>query len=398
MTQRASQTSQAKQNSSTDHNPPKLTFLEHLRELRKRVFWVVLTLVLMTVVGLEIKDWLIEIVVAPLRGQQLIYLTPGGGFNFIFTLSLYFGALLTIPIGVLQLFKFLQPLLPQTSRKFMAILIGTSTLLAAAGAALAYFLAIPAALGFLDGFTGDSIVPSLTAESYLNFVVVYIVGLALLFQLPLLLFLYDHIRPIPPGSLARSQRYGIVAATILAALVTPSPDLTSYAIVLIPILGVYEFGVLTVFLRRKLLRERTRKQAVATIESTDEILEMDAELPEFEHEPALEPVAAEPIAEPLTAIVIETAREEEQPQSAAVLEAVEPAVEQQPQPIQAPPQRPVVEITQKAVVNPAAINTKAGRSIDGIRIAHKTDIQAHVKPAQPKIIRKSIDGVLTAPA
>lgn len=398
MTRRTSQTSQAKQNSSTDHNSPKLTFLEHLRELRKRVFWVVLMLVLMTVVGLEIKDWLIEIVVAPLRGQQLIYLTPGGGFNFIFTLSLYFGALLTIPIGVLQLFKFLQPLLPQTSRKFMAILIGTSTLLAAAGAALAYFLAIPAALGFLDGFTGDSIVPSLTAESYLNFVVVYIVGLALLFQLPLLLFLYDHIRPIPPGSLARSQRYGIVAATILAALVTPSPDLTSYAIVLIPILGVYEFGVLTVFLRRKLLRERTRKQAVATIESTDEILEMDAELPEFEHEPALEPVAAEPIAEPLTAIVIETAREEGQPQPAAVLEAVEPAVEQQPQPIQEAPQHPVVETTQKAAAKPAVINAKAGRSIDGIRVAHKTDVQAQTKPAQPKIIRKSIDGVLTAPA
>ena len=355
-------------------------------------------LVLMTVVGLEIKDWLIEIVVAPLRGQQLIYLTPGGGFNFIFTLSLYFGALLTIPIGVLQLFKFLQPLLPQTSRKFMAILIGTSTLLAAAGAVLAYFLAIPAALGFLDGFTGDSIVPSLTAESYLNFVVVYIVGLALLFQLPLLFFLYDHIRPIPPGSLARSQRYGIVAATILAALVTPSPDLTSYAIVLIPILGVYEFGVLTVFLRRKLLRERTRKQAVATIESPDEILEMDAELPEFEHEPALEPVTAEPIAEPLTAIVIETAREEEQPQPAAVLEAVEPAVEQQPQPIQEASQHPVVETTQKAAAKPAVINTKAGRSIDGIRVAHKTDVQAQEKPVQPKIIRKSIDGVLTAPA
>ncbi len=401
MTRRTSQTSQAKQNSSTDHNSPKLTFLEHLRELRKRVFWVVLVLVLMTVVGLEIKDWLIEIVVAPLRGQQLIYLTPGGGFNFIFTLSLYFGALLTIPIGVLQLFKFIQPLLPQTSRKFMAILIGTSTLLAAAGAALAYFLAIPAALGFLDGFTGNSIVPSLTAESYLNFVVVYIVGLALLFQLPLLLFLYDHIRPIPPGSLARSQRYGIVAATILAALVTPSPDLTSYAIVLIPILGVYEFGVLVVFLRRKLLRERMNEPKAVAFEPTDEIFGMDTDLPEFEHEPALEPITADPVAEPLTAIVIETAREDEQPQPAVILEAVEPVVpvvEQQSQPIQEAPQRPVVEIAQKAAVKPVGINAKAGRSIDGIRIAHKTDVQVQVKPAQPKIIRKSIDGVLTAPA
>ena len=393
MTRRTSQTSQAKQNSSTDHNSPKLTFLEHLRELRKRIFWVVLVLVLMTVVGLEIKDWLIEIVVAPLRGQQLIYLTPGGGFNFIFTLSLYFGALLTIPVGVLQLFKFLQPLLPQTSRKFMTILIGTSTLLAAAGAALAYFLAIPAALGFLDGFTGNSIVPSLTAESYLNFVVVYIVGLALLFQLPLLLFLYDHIRPIPPGSLARSQRYGIVAATILAALVTPSPDLTSYAIVLIPILGVYEFGVLIVFLRRKLLRERVVKQRVVA----DEVFTIEAELPEFEHEPALEPVVAEPIAEPLTAIVIETAREEELQEPVATREAIEPVVMPSQQVQEAPMQQAMVA-QKAAIVPPVSINAKAGRSIDGMRIAHKTDVQLQAKPVQPKIVRKSIDGVLTAPA
>lgn len=397
MTRRTSQTSQAKQNSSTDHNSPKLTFLEHLRELRKRIFWVVLVLVLMTVVGLEIKDWLIEIVVAPLRGQQLIYLTPGGGFNFIFTLSLYFGALLTIPVGVLQLFKFLQPLLPQTSRKFMTTLIGTSTLLAAAGAALAYFLAIPAALGFLDGFTGNSIVPSLTAESYLNFVVVYIVGLALLFQLPLLLFLYDHIRPIPPGSLARSQRYGIVAATILAAFVTPSPDLTSYAIVLIPILGVYEFGVLTVFLRRKLLRERVMRQEAPVVEPSDDVLEIGVELPEFDHEPALEPVVVTPITEPLTAIVIETAREEELPQPVVVpaLLSAEPTAASQPIVRDGVSPQPV-RATLASIAKPSVTNTKAGRSIDGIRSMHKTDVQAQPKSTQPKIMKKSIDGVLTA--
>ena len=397
MTRRASQTSQAKQNSSSDHNSPKLTFLEHLRELRKRVFWVVLVLVLMTVVGLEIKDWLIEIVVAPLRGQQLIYLTPGGGFNFIFTLSLYFGALLTIPVGVLQLFKFVQPLLPQTSRKFMATLIGVSALLAAAGAALAYFLAIPAALGFLDGFTGDSIVPSLTAESYLNFVVVYIVGLALLFQLPLLLFLYDHIRPIPPGTLARSQRYGIVAATILAAFVTPSPDLTSYAIVLIPILGVYEFGVLTVFLRRKLLRERMNRQEIVSAKPVDEIIEMESELPDFEHEPVLEPVTHEPIAEPLTAAIIESAKDEQPEETRSLapdlavvaLTAIRQRFSTQEK------ARVPAEAIQKSVVPSVP---KVGRSIDGIRVMHKTVVQAPATPIQPKIIRKSIDGVLTAPA
>lgn len=389
MTQRANRTSQTAQNSPTDHNPPKQTFLEHLHELRKRIFWVVLVLVLTTVIGLEIKDWLIEVVVAPLRGQQLIYLTPGGGFNFIFTLSIYFGALLTIPVGVLQLFQFLQPLLPRTSHRFIAAFIGVSSLLAAAGAALAYFLAIPAALGFLDGFTGSSIVPSLTAESYLNFVVVYIVGLALLFQLPLLLFLYDHIKPIPPGTLAKSQRYGIVAATVLAALVTPSPDLTSYAIVLVPILGVYEFSVLTVFVRRKLLRERSNKRNAAVAATAEETLEPEFETLEFEREPALEPVAVKPIAQPLTAIVIETARQEEPLQP--VVESVPATAQSRPVVRDVLPYKPAQPIQRKAAAAPAEINAKAGRSIDGIRITHKTDVQATTTPA-PKIMQKSIDG------
>jgi len=336
----------------------------------------VLVLVLATVAGLELKDWLIEIVVAPLRGQKLIYLTPGGGFNFIFTLSLYFGALLTIPVAVLQLFRFLQPMLPRVSRKFTVVLIGTSSLLAVMGALLAYFLAIPAALGFLDGFTGSSITPNLTAESYLNFVVVYIVGLAMLFQLPLLLFLYDHIRPIPPGMLARSQRYGIVATTILAALITPSPDLMSYAIVLVPILGAYEFGVLVVYLRRKLHRDRAVRHEPVVVEQIvqSELIPVEPLVPEQSAaKPASGIIAAEPNA-------IRFAMGKVAIKESTI--ASEPIV---------------AEPLTAAMVKPVVVR-KLGRSIDGILVAHKTDVSAPAQPVQPKIIRKSIDGMLTMPA
>ncbi len=239
MIRKKNQPSQPKQNNSSSDNQTTLTFLEHFYELRKRLFLVALTLAVTTAVGLEIKDWLIAVIVAPLQGARLIYLTPGGGFSFIFTLSLYFGVLVTIPVITYHMYRFLQPMLKTTSRRFVLLFVGASTLLALLGAGLAYFLAIPSALGFLNDVSGNSIIPNLTADSYLRFVVTYMIGLAILFQLPLLLFLFDHIRPIPPGTLGKTQRYGIVASSILAALITPSPDLMNYAIVLFPIIGVY---------------------------------------------------------------------------------------------------------------------------------------------------------------
>ncbi len=258
------------------------TFLEHIYEVRKRLFWIAVVLVVTSAIGFQIKDQLVAAVMLPLDGQKLIYLTPGGGFSFIFTLSLYFGILFTIPTMVYQLFRFLQPMMGKTSKKFITAFLITSTVLAAGGALFGYFVTIPAALHFLSAFAGESVVASLTSESYLNFVVTYVLGLALIFQLPLLLFIADHIRPFPPGTLMAAQRYVIIGATVLAAVITPTPDAFNMAVVGIPVVFVYEIGAMAVVVRRHGRKENSLRapvQAVrenvpssvltASIESTD---------------------------------------------------------------------------------------------------------------------------------
>lgn len=289
MFQRKKQNQLKKQKKSSSHEPSgALTFLEHLHELRKRLFWVVLVLVVTSAIGLQSKDQLISAVMAPLHGQKLIYLTPGGGFSFIFTLSIYFGLLLSIPVMVYHLYRFVQPLLGKTSRKLMAAFIILSAVLAAAGAMFGYFVTIPAALNFLSNFAGDAVIPSLTAESYLNFVVTYVVGLALLFQLPLLLFIFDHISPFQKGTLSGTQDKVIIAATILAALITPTPDAYNMAIVAIPIIGVYEIGVVAVW-----VHHRTRRKSGRTVATRQKKSMADPELTIAD--------------EPLTAIIEELA-------------------------------------------------------------------------------------------
>ncbi len=242
-----------------------LTFLEHIYELRSRLFWVVLTLIIASAVGYQIKDLLISVIMAPLKGEQLVYLTPGGGFSFIFTLCIYFGALLTIPVAVYHLYRFLQPLLAKTSRRFVAIFISLSGLLAATGTLFGYFVAIPAALNFLTTFAGDTVTPNLTADSYLGFVVAYVLGLAALFQIPLLLFLFDHIRPFPPGGISSTQRFVVIGSTVAAAIITPTPDAMNMAIIAVPIIAVYQIGAFAVFVRHRLRSRKASKLAARAV-------------------------------------------------------------------------------------------------------------------------------------
>lgn len=266
-----SQTQQKNQNNPSTQSSPveQLTFIEHIYELRTRLFWIVSALIITSAIGFQYKDILVDFIVAPLHGEKLIYLTPGGGFSFIFTVCLYFGALVTIPVIVYHIYRFLQPVLGRTSKKFIISLVLLSTTLAAAGAIFGYMVAIPAAISFLTTFAGDAVTPSLTAESYLGFVVAYLLGLAALFQLPLLLFIFDHVRPFPPGALLSSQRFVIVGAAIAAALITPTPDVINQMIVAGPIIAIYQLGALAVYIRRRREYRQNRDKSSVVSEQTE---------------------------------------------------------------------------------------------------------------------------------
>lgn len=281
------QTKKQKQpkNQTTPRNaaePTQLTFLEHVYEVRRRVFWIVATLIVASAIGFQFKDLLVDVIMAPLNGEKLVYLTPGGGFSFIFTLCIYFGVLISIPVILYHAYRFLQPLLKGASRRFMVILIMLSSVLAIAGASFGYFIAIPAAINFLTTFAGDAVTPNLTADSYLGFVVAYMLGLAALFQLPLLLFMFDHIRRIPPGKLLSTQRYVIIGAVVAAAIITPTPDVVNQMIVAGPIIAVYQLGAIAVFVRRK-IRSRTKQTPVnATIDTVPVPVPVTEQIPDTE--------------------------------------------------------------------------------------------------------------------
>src|SRR5690606_19419314 len=99
-----------------------------------------------------IKDQLLEVLVAPL-GQTLYYTSPGGGFSLIIQLCLGFGVIFAVPVLVFHLIRFLSPVLPNYSLRFLVIILLSSCLLVSFGVTFAYFVSLPAALYFLNEFS-----------------------------------------------------------------------------------------------------------------------------------------------------------------------------------------------------------------------------------------------------
>lgn len=276
------------------------TIGEHLVELRTRLVIVSLFFLVASTLAYTVRDQLIGIVLAPIEGEKLIYLTPGGGFTFIFQIAIYTGILLTAPLVTYQLYKFIAPALSQDTRKGTFRLLLSSALLMIAGASFGYFVAIPGALRFLTEFASDYVSTSLTADSYLNFVAAYVLGLGLMFQLPLLLILWNRVFPIKPGGLWRSQRFVIVGAFIAAAIITPTPDGVNQTLIALPIILMYQLGVIAVWSSN---RKRKKTDVLEAVEPVQKIVQPSVEIKapvSAPAEPTVKPtvVASKPSVQP----------------------------------------------------------------------------------------------------
>lgn len=242
------------------------TFADHIRELRTRFFATAFVFLLAASLAYIFRDPLMTLLLGPLEGQKLMYLTPAGGFTFIFLVSIYAGLALTIPLLVYQLYSFAKPALPLRSQGLGGKLLLLSFVLLIAGILFGYMYAVPGALRFLSTFAGDYVESALTADSYLNFIVGYTLGLGLIFQLPLLLFIIHKIKPLTPMGLLKSERWVILFAFIAAAIITPTPDPLNQTIIALPVIGIYQLGVFAVLLSiqrtKRVERARARRSLV----------------------------------------------------------------------------------------------------------------------------------------
>jgi sec-independent protein translocase protein TatC len=126
-----------------------------------------------------------------------------------------------------------------------------SIVLAYGGVVFAYFISLPNALHFLAGFGGKEITALITADEYYSFVLSYLLGFALLFQIPIIVLFINRIKPMKPGSMMGAQRYIILASFVVAAILTPTPDPINQTIMAMPAVVLYQVGIFLVWRTNK---------------------------------------------------------------------------------------------------------------------------------------------------
>ena len=244
--------------SDTEIDASRAPLLDHLIELRRRLLWSLAALILAFLGCLYFARPILTVLVAPLHlaGQtELINTDVYGGFVVEMKVAFFAGMMIAFPVIANQIWRFIAPGLYRNEKRALLPFLLATPVLFSAGAALAYFFAIPIALHFLLGFQGDlggvtqRALPDIS--SYLRFVMQFLFGFGLAFLLPVLLMLLEAAGILTRAQLVSARRYAIVANFAIAAVLTP-PDVGSMLMLAIPLCLLYELALVGIwFTERK---------------------------------------------------------------------------------------------------------------------------------------------------
>ncbi|MEO6432557.1 MAG: twin-arginine translocase subunit TatC [Sphingomicrobium sp.] len=250
----------------SDIDDSKAPLLDHLIELRRRLLWVVMTLLAGFFACLYFAKPIFAILVQPLlaAGQgKLIYTDIFEAFFTEVKVAFFAALMLAFPVLATQLWRFVAPgLYAKEKRAFLPFLLMTPIFFGG-GAAFAYYVAMPWALKFLLGFEGNvggveqEALPAI--GNYLNFVTRFLFGFGVAFLTPVLLMVLERANILSLATLTSSRRYAIVACAGVAAVLTP-PDAVSMLLLLVPLYSLYEFAILAI----RLTHWKAARKAAAT--------------------------------------------------------------------------------------------------------------------------------------
>jgi sec-independent protein translocase protein TatC len=250
----------------------RMSVLDHLRELRRRLIVVMIIVALGAVVGWIVYNPLLELLKQPycnipfehrLGAQnqsdaqcKLLFRAPLDGFTIRLKVSVVAGAILTAPLWLHQLWAFVTPGLRRNERRWTIAFVASSSALFALGMGLAYYT-LYKGLNVLVTQAGSGTQAGLDVSSYISFVVLMLVIFGASFELPLLIIMLNAVRVLPYRLLRRGQRLGIFLVFAFAAVATPSTDPFTMIAMAVPMVVLFELAVLWCFLHD---RRRARRQ------------------------------------------------------------------------------------------------------------------------------------------
>jgi sec-independent protein translocase protein TatC len=219
------------------------SFFKHIEELRSRLIKSAGAFVLAFCLCYSFIGKLIPVLIAP--AGHLVFTAPTDAFSAYMTVGALMALLVASPYIVYQIWAFVGSALKPSEKKFILFFAPLSLLFFLAGAAFAYFLAVPRAYKFLMSFSSDYLQPMVTVKNYFGFLAHMIVAFGVAFELPLILAFLAKIGIASPEYLRQKRRHAIIIILIVVTILAP-PDIMSQLILAIPLIFLYEVGIIFV--------------------------------------------------------------------------------------------------------------------------------------------------------
>jgi sec-independent protein translocase protein TatC len=222
-----------------------LSLMQHLGELRNRLMVASFGVLIATAVAFFFAKDIILALEAPANLKKPLQLiSPTEGFTTYMRVSLFTGIALAMPVILYEIYAYIDPALRPKERRFLLTLGPFVLLLFVGGMAFCYFLLLPNAINFLFTFGSEVFEASPRASEYIAFVTTFILGVGLVFEMPVIIFAVTRVGLVQRSWLAKRRPYVVLICFVLGAVITPTPDPFNQTLVAVPMYLLFELGLL----------------------------------------------------------------------------------------------------------------------------------------------------------
>ncbi len=231
---------------NSESNDVEMSFLDHLEELRWRLIYAAIGIVVGAIAAWIFIDPLVDVILLkPARdaGAELQNLRPFGQLFLFVQVAIIVGVVVSLPNLFYQLWKFISPALKKNERKYILSIVIFSSLCFLAGIAFAYFVMLPLAMKFAAQFGSEAIKNEFAIDEYMSIIISVMLAAGCVFELPMVSFFLSKLGILTPAFMKKYRRHAIVIILVLAAILTPGADPVSQVILAVPLVLLYELSI-----------------------------------------------------------------------------------------------------------------------------------------------------------
>ncbi len=229
-------------------SPDHMTFLEHLEDLRKRIFYSFVAVIVVVIPAWFVSKDVYNILAQPItkflpEGEQLVFTSLPGPFFLYMKVSFLTALFVAAPFLFLQVWYFIAPGLFRKEKKYLIPFVTMTTVFFTGGALFAFFVVFPFACNFFLGM-GSEFKAMITVDQYFSLALRVILGIALVFEMPTLVFFLAKMGLISAKFMVKHFKYAVLMVFVIAAIITPTPDMFTQSIIAVPMLILYGLSIL----------------------------------------------------------------------------------------------------------------------------------------------------------